>query len=334
MRQGVTRGHVAAAAVALATAGFLLASPELFGERLRAGIDGAARADPAGLWLAALCFAGVVACSGLAWRTVLRGCGATTSGGDACARYATGSLVNSLAPARLGSAVRIALFARTLPEEGRLLAAGGAGAAVGAARAVWTALLVAIAAATGAVPAWPAALGAAAACAAVAAVLVAVRLRRRHGLVHVLDAFRALGRDPLRAGRLVGWTGAAAACRVVAAAAVAQAVGLDQPLLAAVLVVAAVDLAAILPVTPGNLGVAAAAAALVLGSSGVAAAPAIAVGVAFSGVETLTSLTAGCLGLLALADRPGRRALTLATAAAGCALVAGAFGATVVLPVI
>jgi uncharacterized membrane protein YbhN (UPF0104 family) len=334
MRQGVTRGHVAAAAVALATAGFLLASPELFGERLRAGIDGAAHADPAGLWLAALCFAGVVACSGLAWRTVLRGCGATTSGGDACARYATGSLVNSLAPARLGSAVRIALFARTLPEEGRLLAAGGAGAAVGAARAVWTALLVAIAAATGAVPAWPAALGAAAACAAVAAVLVAVRLRRRHGLVHVLDAFRALGRDPLRAGRLVGWTGAAAACRVVAAAAVAQAVGLDQPLLAAVLVVAAVDLAAILPVTPGNLGVAAAAAALVLGSSGVAAAPAIAVGVAFSGVETLTSLTAGCLGLLALADRPGRRALTLATAAAGCALVAGAFGATVVLPVI
>ena len=35
-----------------------------------------------------------------------------------------------------------------------------------------------------------------------------------------------------------------------------------------------------------------------------------------------------------LADRPGRRLVTLATAAAGCAVVAGAFGATVVLPVI
>jgi uncharacterized membrane protein YbhN (UPF0104 family) len=334
MRHGVRRGHLAAAALALAAAAVVLVAPELFGQRVRAGIDGAAAADPDGLWLAAVCFAALVACSGLAWRTVLTGCGATLPGREACARYAVGSLVNSLAPARLGSAVRIALFARTLPGEGRLLAAGGAGAAVGAARSVWTAVLVAGAAAAGALPAWPAALGGAAAAAACCAVLVALRLRPRHRLGHVLDAFRGLGREPLRVVRLLGWTGAAAGARVAAAGAVAEAVGLQRPLAAAVLIVAAADIAAFLPVTPGNLGVAAAAAALALGASGVPTAAAIAAGVAFSGVETLTSLAAGSLGLLALADRPGRRHVTLAAAGAGCVLVAAAFGATVLLPAV
>ena len=100
------------------------------------------------------------------------------------------------------------------------------------------------------------------------------------------------------------------------------------------LVVAAVDVAAVLPVTPGNLGVAAAAAALVLGSAGVPAEAAIATGVAFSGVETLTSLAAGGVGLLALADRPERRLVTLAAAWTGCVAVAAAFGATVLLPAV
>lgn len=335
MRRGVfSTGHLTAAAALLAAAGVALVGPELVGERARAGLEGAAAADPGGLWLAAACAAAVVVCSGLAWRTALHGCGADLGAGAACARYAVGSLVNALAPARLGSAVRIALFSRTLPERGRLLAAGGAGAAVGAARALWTAVIVAAAAAAGALPAWPAAIGAAAAAGALAAVLLASRLRARRGLARVLDAFRGLGREPLRAARLLGWASAAAGCRVAAATAAAHAVGLERPVLAAVLVVAAVDVAAVLPVTPGNLGVAAAAAALALSSAGVPAEEAIATGVAFTGVETLTSLAAGTVGLLALADRPGRRLRTLVAAAAGCVAVAAAFGATVVLPAV
>jgi phosphatidylinositol alpha-mannosyltransferase len=333
MRYGVTRGRLAFAGLALAAPGLVVLAPELFGERTRAGIAGAAHADPRGLWLAAALFCGVIACSGLAWCTVLRGCGARLAPHDACARYATGSLVNSLAPARIGTAVRIALFSRVLEGEGRLLTAAGAGAAVGAARAAWTAALVGTAALAGGVPAWPAAVAAGAVAAGAGAVLVAHRFRPRRRIAHVLDAFRALAGRPARAARLLGWAGAASLSRVAAAAVVAQAVGLEQPVLAALLVVAAVDVSAALPVTPGNLGVGAAAVALVLTSSGVASRDAIATGIAFTAVETATSIAVGALGTLLLVDRPGlRRGVALSTAAAGCAVVAAAFGATVVLP--
>jgi uncharacterized membrane protein YbhN (UPF0104 family) len=336
MGYGVNRGHLAVAGLALAAAAVVLVSPELLGERTRAGLAGAANADPGGLWLAAGAFVAVIACSGFAWRTVLRGCGATLGGVDACARYATGSLVNSLAPARLGTAVRIALFSRTLDGEGRLLAAGGAGAAVGAARAVWTAAIVGAAGIAGGLPLWPAAVAAAAVLAGIVAVLVACRIRRRAGIAHVLDGFRALGRQPARAASLLGWTGAAALSRLAAAAAAGHAVGLERPVAAALLIVAAVEVAAALPVTPGNLGVGAAAVALVLTSTGAPSRDAIAAGVAFTGVETLTSIVAGALGTLGalgLIDRPGRRrGLAVAAASAGCLVVAVAFGATVVLP--
>jgi uncharacterized membrane protein YbhN (UPF0104 family) len=333
MGYGVNRGHLAVAGLALAAAGVVFVSPDLLGERTRAGLAGAANADPGGLWLAAACFVAVIVCSGFAWRAVLRGCGAGLGGGDACARFATGSLVNSLAPARLGTAVRIALYSRTLEGEGRLLTAGGAGAAVGAARALWTAAIIGSAGFVGGLPTWPAAVAGVAVIAGVGAVLAACRIRRRAGVAHVLDGFRALGRRPARAAWLLAWTGGAALARIFAAAAAAHAVGLARPLVAALLVVAAVEVASALPVTPGNLGVGAAAIALVLTTTGSPSTDAIATGVAFSGVETLTSIVVGALGALALADQPGRRrSLAVAAAAAGCLVVAVAFGATVVLP--
>jgi uncharacterized membrane protein YbhN (UPF0104 family) len=191
------------------------------------------------------------------------------------------------------------------------------------------------AAAIGHLPAWPAAVAALAAGAAVGAAALAGRLRGRARILSVLEAFGALRRSPALAARLVAWTAGAAACRLAAAAAVGQAVGLGRPLVVAVLVVAAVDVAAVLPVTPGNLGVSAAAIALVLSSAGMPAGPSLAAGIAFSAVETLTSLAVGSLAALSLVDLSGRRrGVAFATAAAGCLAVAAAFGATVLLPAV
>jgi uncharacterized membrane protein YbhN (UPF0104 family) len=243
----------------------------------------------------------------MAWDTAMRGCGKTGSSADSIARFATGSLVNSLLPARLGAPVRIVLFARTLPGEGRLLTAGGAGVAVGAARALWTAVFVAAAAFVGALPAWPAATAALLVVGAAIGAAIAHRLRPGGRVGQLLAAFRALGSEPWRALRLVGWSGAAAAGRLAAAVAVTAAVGVDSPLANAVLVVAAVDVAGSLQLTPGNLGVAGAAIALALGSSGVDATDALAVGVAFSGIETLLSIIAGCAAVLGLVLAPRLR---------------------------
>ena len=60
------------------------------------------------------------------------------------------------------------------------------------------------------------------------------------------------------------------ALRVLAATAIAAAFGVDQPLAAAVLIIPALDLAGILPLTPGNVGVASAAVAFALTAHGVA----------------------------------------------------------------
>jgi uncharacterized membrane protein YbhN (UPF0104 family) len=282
-------------------------SPQLFGDQARSGLAGALAAEPAGLLVAAFFLLLGTACSGMAWDTAMRGCGKTGSGGDSIARFATGSLVNSLLPARVGAPVRIALFARTLPGEGRLLTAGGAAVAVGAARAIWTAVVVAAAALVGALPAWPAATAALLAVGAAAGAAGAHRLRPRGRVGHLLVAFRSLGSSPGRSLRLVGWSGAAAGARLAAAVAVTAAVGIDSPVGNAVLVVAAVDVAGTLQVTPGNLGIAGAAIALALGTAGVGATDALAVGVAFSGLETLLSIVAGSAAVLALALAPRRQ---------------------------
>ena len=59
------------------------------------------------------------------------------------------------------------------------------------------------------------------------------------------------------------------ALRLAAAAAIAAAFGVDRPLAAALLIIPALDLAGILPLTPGNVGVASAAVAFALKAHGV-----------------------------------------------------------------
>ena len=63
---------------------------------------------------------------------------------DASARYCTGSIVNALAPARIGTAVRFALFSRALHNDGRLWTVGGIAGSLSAVRAMWLAVVLAL----------------------------------------------------------------------------------------------------------------------------------------------------------------------------------------------
>ena len=68
------------------------------------------------------------------------------------------------------------------------------------------------------------------------------------------------------------------------------------------LVVPALEMAAFLPLTPGNIGVSSAAVAFALRTQGVDGDVALSVGIAFNAVETLTSLAFGAGSGLYLAS--------------------------------
>jgi uncharacterized membrane protein YbhN (UPF0104 family) len=330
------RWHVLLSLTSVGALVAIATMPQLLGEQVTDAFQGLLDASPAWLWLAALSFAGALVASGCAWRSALYRVGGELTRADASARYGIGSLVNAFLPAKIGSAVRFALFSRVLHGEGRLWTTGGVCASIGAARSIWLALLLAFGAASGALPVWPLGLLALGVAVAVAVAAFA-RDRSPHSrAAHVLDAFRALARSPRAAAQLVGWIGLATASRIGAATAIAAAFGVERPLLAALLVIPALDLAGVLPVTPGNIGVASAAVAFALHAHGASMGTAMSAGIAFSAVETVTSLAFGTGSALYLAaTAPGARRWTAAVAGATACLGLGvAFGATVVLPLV
>lgn len=328
--------HLALFLGSIAALGVLALTPQLLGDRVSEGVEGLGNASPGWLWIAAVGFGASLAASACGWASALRRCDGVTAGADATARYCTGSLVNSLAPARLGTAVRFALFARVLPGEGRLWTVGGIATSLSAVRALWLALVLALGSASGALPRWPIAvllLGV-----GVAAVVAWCARDTQPGSrwAHYLDVFRVLGRCPRAAARIVGWVGFTMALRLGAAAGIAAAFGVERPLVAALLIIPALDLAGMLPLTPGNVGVASAAVAFALKAHGVTSDVALSAGIAFGAVETLTTLGMGAASLLYFAalraDVPRWR--TAAVAAIGCMAVAVAFGATVIAPLV
>lgn len=338
MRDHITFGkrHAAILFGSLAALVVVAATPQLLGDRVSAGIDGLGDASAGWLWLAAAAFAGSTVANASGWAAALTRCGGRTSPADSTARFCTGSLVNALAPARIGTAVRFGLFSRVMPGEGRLWTVGGIATSLSAVRALWLAVVLALGSASGALPRWPIGvllLG------VLVAALVAWRARSsRPGrrITHALDAFRVLGRCPRVAAQLVGLVGLAMLLRLAAAAGVAAAFGVENPLAAALLVIPALDLAGILPLTPGNIGVASAAVAFALGAHGVGSDIAVSAGLAFGAVETLTTLALGAGSLLYFAGsrtdlQRWRPALVSAT---GCLALAGAFGATVIVPLV
>jgi uncharacterized membrane protein YbhN (UPF0104 family) len=328
--------HLALFAGSLAALAALALSPQLLGDRVAEGIEGLGTASPGWLWLAAAGFAASIGASACGWASALRRCDGDTSGADAAARFCTGSLVNALAPARLGTAVRFALFARVLPNEGRLWTVGGIATSLSAVRALWLALVLALGSASGALPRWPIAVLLLAV--GVAAVVAWCVRDTQPGTrwAHYLDVFRVLGRCPRAAGRIVGWVGLAMALRLGAAAGIAAAFGIDRPLAAALLIIPALDLAGMMPLTPGNVGVASAAVAFALKAHGVSSDLALSAGIAFGAVETLTTLGLGAASLLYFAglraDVPRWR--TAAVALSGCFALGVAFGATVIVPLV
>lgn len=257
--------------------------PGLLRDEVEHALDGLAKADAVWLWLAALGFLVALLCSASAWRAAIGG----IDRAEATARYAVGSLVNSVAPAHAGDAVRLALFARVAPDR-RMLTAGKALAGVGITRLALVGLLLLA-------TVWPYALA---------------------GLL-LVPFF----------GRVATWVAGATIARLFAAAAVAAALGVDSPFLAALLIVPAIDAAGLLPITPGNFGLKSGAIALALQSQGVDVTTALSSGIAFHAVETIVGLVFGASGVVYLTRVPVPRwALAGATA-----IVAALFGATVLI---
>jgi uncharacterized membrane protein YbhN (UPF0104 family) len=172
------------------------------------------------------------------------------------------------------------------------------------------------------------------------AIALAARARGREAAsraAHVLDAFRALGRDPRSGLRLVGWVVLAVGARVAAAAAIGAALGIGSPLTAAFVIVPVLDAAGIVPLTPGNVGVTSGAVAMAFEAHGISFTQGLAAGIAFHAVETTVGIAVGLgsLAWLAPYSSPGVRRVALLAAGASASLaVVGALSATVLIPLV
>jgi len=273
--------------------------------------------QPGWLLLAGLGFGTSLVCSARAWHAGLCACGGGATTSDVTARYAVGSLVNSFAPAHLGGAVRVGLLSRTLAGGDVVLRTCGVGAAVGAARALGIAALVVAAAAVGRLPLWPAPI---VAVGVVAAVAVCSRLRGR--VAGALTVFRS----PRAGLEVARWVALSFAARLGGAIAIVASLGIPRALAVAMVLLAAMALAGVLPLTPGNIGAGAGAAALALHGTGMGSAVALALGMTFQAVETCTAILLGLAGSALLAA-PGTRMRRWSLA--GVAVAAVAVAATV-----
>ena len=319
----VSRRSVIAAALFAAA----VAAAALTSHRFGAAVDELEDARPVWLWAAAAGFVGSLLASASGWRGAFALCGARLSHFDAAACYGLGSLVNGLSPARVGEGVRLALFGRTLPGADRAWRTGGAFGVIAAARALVFALVILAAAAVGAMPMWPVVALAGFVCVTgVVAFAVRDRTPRTH-IEHLLDAFRGLGRSPVGGARIVGWMAAAAAARFAGAVAIAAALGVRSPVSAALIILPALGVAGLIPLS-GNVGITSGAVAVALQAHGVAMSQAITTGLAFHAVETAAGIAFGLGATLFLARFSARR-LVLAGAAA---CLAAAFAATVLVP--
>jgi uncharacterized membrane protein YbhN (UPF0104 family) len=182
------------------------------------------------------------------------------------------------------------------------------------------------AAAVGGVPLWPAPV-----LLAVVVVLLALCVRfstRLHGRVGaVLEVFRS----PRAAVDAFAWIACAWALRIAGTVAVVLALGVGNALPVAVVLVAAVALSGVLPLTPGNFGMGAGAATLALHGTGVGVGTALALGLALQAVETCTGVTCGVAGA-AVVSTPGTltRRLSLASVTVLAAGLAATVGFTTV----
>jgi hypothetical protein len=247
-----------------------LAWPALEPE-LAAAAAAADRADGRILALAGVLFAAAPGCSGLLWAAAIARSGGGISRLDACARFGIGSLVNSLAPAHLGGAVRATLLLEPVAIVGRRRVVECLGT-------VQLARLVAL-----------------------GGLILSAALPALAPLAVAAIACAALGARRARAARLVLLAQLPLLARLAAATTALYALGIPSPLRLALAAVAALELAATIPLTPGNLGIASAAAALALGASGAPGSETVTAGIILHGLETFAGLGYGTASAAAFA---------------------------------
>jgi uncharacterized membrane protein YbhN (UPF0104 family) len=297
----ISRPKLIASAAAVLALVALLATPQLLGSRVSDALDVLAGANRFWLAVGALGLAGGFLATVGAWRAALAAAGGHICPRQAAARIGVGCMVNSFAPAKLGDAVKIALCSKAIDGPGRIWTTGGVYVALAAARSLTLALLLVVASATGAMPLWPVfVIFGAVGLLAVAGALSG-RLRSHPRIAHVLGGLAALERSPRAIATVLAWTVVMQLTRLGGTAAVALALGLPHPLLAALLILPALDVAASFPLTPGGIGIGSGAVAVALASRGIGMSQALGVGIAIQALETLVSVTAGSLGGLYLA---------------------------------
>jgi uncharacterized membrane protein YbhN (UPF0104 family) len=283
------------------------------------------------LLLGVAAFLGAFACTVGAWRAALTSAGGRICPRQAAARLATGSLVNAFAPAKLGDAVKIALCSRAIDGPDRIWTTSGAYAALAATRSLTLAALVVVASATHAMPLWPVFVLAGGAAVLAIATAVSRRWRSHHRLTSLLDGATTLARNPRALLAVMAWSIGMQIARVGGAVAVASAFGLPHPVLAALVILPALDVAGAIPLTPGSIGVGSGAVAVALATRGIGMTQALAVGLAIQGVETIVSVGCGAAGVAYLVQ-PGPRVRRIAVRVAlvgTSAMLAGLLGATV-----
>ena len=297
----------------------------LLGNHLAATLHVLADASRPWLFGAFLAFLGAFACTVGAWRSALSAAGARLGPKQAAARLGIGSMVNAFTPAKLGDAVKIGLCARAIDAPDRMWTATGTYTALAAARSLTLAGLVVAASATHALPIWPVfvLVGAAGAVALVA--VASTRFRSHHRIASFLAGVAALANDRRALRGVALWTVGMQVCRLAGTVAAAFAFGLPHPLLAALVILPALDLAGTVPLTPGSFGIGGGAVAVALASRGIGMTDALATGLAIQGVETLVSVTCGSVGLAYLMQpsaRVTRAAVRFAVVGASTVLAA------------
>jgi len=314
--------------VALAIAA---AAPGLVTSHIAPALSSLQGARAGWLGLAAVAYALAYATSVCAWRTALGAAGGRIGFWDALGKLGIGSVVNTFAPARMGDAVKVALLSDTVAGTDRVWTTGGLYAAVAASRSFSIAGLVVAASLAGALPLWPALVLVGGAAALVAAGLSPIPLRRYHRIAHLLTGLAALAHSPRRSLVLVAWSTGTTAARLGATTAASASLGLSHPLVAGLLIVTALDVAGMLPLTPGNLGIASGAVAVALASRGIGANEAMGVGFAFQAIETFVSLAAGAVGGWRYAVRGRVNRWAVRAAVVGASAAVAAVGALVVV---
>jgi uncharacterized membrane protein YbhN (UPF0104 family) len=319
---------LAGAAAALALSALSL---PLLGHHLASTLHALTGASRPWLAVSFMAFLGAFVCTVGAWRSALSAAGARLCPKQAAARLGIGSMVNAFTPAKLGDAVKITLCARAIDSPDRIWTATGTYTALAAARSLTLAGLVVAASATHALPIWPVFLLVGSASVVAVIAVASTRFRSHHRIASFLAGVSALANDRRALRGVALWTIGMQLFRLAGTVGAVLAFGLPHPLLAALVILPALDLAGAVPLTPGSFGIGGGAVAVALTSRGIGMTDALATGLAIQAVETMVSVTCGSLGLAYLMQ-PSERVSRVATRTAlvgGAAALAAVLGAAI-----